>query len=699
MRKLVNIIFACICSAALFSCGKEPVMNMDGKLVLTINTLDESVDTKAFPDSEDAIFENQIDRIDYFIYANGNEATPALAGHLDTDAWHEKTFIVDLAGTEFDALFVTGNPIIYAVVNLPTTVSIPSTVSLDALKNTVVAADFVSTASQKTLVMSGEKEIVSSGTGATCNIEVKRVAAKVTFDIEADAWCYEDPEDATSDKWYSHPEAMIVNFHNLSSKAFVDGEIGSIPSSSFSYDENHPNRPFYYTYPLEWEYGSTDEPYLFITMPVTRGSFDSSERREAYYKIIFANTSFESNCWYKYGIRLKMVGSFEREVPVVPTPEDAVFFVYKWGGVHGYNGSATEGQITGFRYLEVEDNSPTKVYYMYNQNVLDIPFKSSDVCRIHSMTATSPIFTGVDDATKNRAADVSVSIVDDRIVVRHNLDNNLNSSKYDYSPIDISFVIQHNTGDAQDANYLETIRIKQYPAMYIEGDKNTGGNIVSDSGTSKSDDKGYVFVYNNQLSTSSTSNWCVVRSCLDGGNNNPYMYVINTSTMDASLGLVLADPRERKWTASSLNLPNSDYYGNKLVNYQSTIEDSTSQDLVSPSFRMASSYGKCNSAMSKEDARRRCAAYQEQGRPAGRWRLPTYGELKYVQVLSSKGVIPKLYSTDNYYWTANGAVKYTSNPVISSNSEAVVRCVYDEWYWNNTSTPTVDKTHFTWSQE
>lgn len=674
-------------------------MNMDGKLVLTINTLDESVDTKAFPDSDDAIFENQIDRIDYFIYANGNEAAPALAGHLDTDAWHEKTFIVDLAGTEFDALFVTGNPMIYAVVNLPVNVSIPATVSLEALKNTVVAADFVSAASQKTLVMSGEKEIVSSGTGATCNIEVKRVAAKVTFDIEADAWCYEDPEDATSDKWYSHPEAMIVNFHNLASKAYVDGEIGSIPGSSFSYDENHPNRPFYYTYPREWEYGSTDEPYLFITMPVTRGSFDSSERREAYYKIIFANTSFESNCWYKYGIRLKMVGSFEREVPVVPTPEDAVFFVYKWGGVHGYNGSATEGQITGFRYLEVEDNSPTKVYYMYNQNVLDIPFKSSDVCRIHSMTATSPIFTGVDDATKNRAADVSVSIVDDRIVVRHNLDNNLNSSKYDYSPIDISFVIQHNTGDAQDANYLETIRIKQYPAMYIEGDKNTGGNIVSDSGTTKSDDKGYVFVYNNQLSTSSTSNWCRVRSCLDGGNNNPYMYVINTSTMDASLGLVLADPRERKWTASSLSLPNSDYYGNKLVNYQSTIEDSTSQDLVSPSFRMASSYGKCSNNMTKVDARRRCAAYQEQGRPAGRWRLPTYGELKYVQVLSSKGVIPQLYSTDNYYWTANGAVKYTSNPVISSNSEAVVRCVYDEWYWNNTSTPTVDKTHFTWSQE
>lgn len=657
-------------------------MNMDGKLVLTINTLDESVDTKAFPDSDDAIFENQIDRIDYFIYANGNEAAPALAGHLDTDAWHEKTFIVDLAGTEFDALFVTGNPMIYAVVNLPVNVSIPATVSLEALKNTVVAADFVSAASQKTLVMSGEKEIVSSGTGATCNIEVKRVAAKVTFDIEADAWCYEDPEDATSDKWYSHPEAMIVNFHNLSSKAFVDGEIGSIPSSSFSYDENHPNRPFYYTYPREWEYGSTDEPYLFITMPVTRGSFDSSERREAYYKIIFANTSFESNCWYKYGIRLKMVGSFEREVPVVPTPEDAVFFVYKWGGVHGYNGSATEGQITGFRYLEVEDNSPTKVYYMYNQNVLDIPFKSSDNCVIINKTATSPNFNGT--TPFDRKGDMSVTITGTEIHISHTLNNDTSSGKgysstntsgYDYAPITLSFDIQHYTDDhATDIKYTEHINVIQYPAMYISADKN-----------SLPDDLGGVFVNG----ANSSAPYGGVHG-LAGDNKNNSMYVITTTVL--SNGSKLGDPRSRNSVnvgSTSKSLPHIDNSGNHtLTNYYPVKSDGTADDIVAPVFRIASSYGVTN-AISYENAMRRCATYQEDGYPAGRWRLPTQAEVKYINQLSTDGVFQALFTSSSTYWCANGRV---NNGVITNGtntSNYYARCVYDEWYWSNTAYPRI----------
>lgn len=658
-------------------------MNMDGKLVLTINTLDESVDTKAFPDSDDAIFENQIDRIDYFIYANGNEAAPALAGHLDTDAWHEKTFIVDLAGTEFDALFVTGNPMIYAVVNLPVNVSIPATVSLEALKNTVVAADFVSAASQKTLVMSGEKEIVSSGTGATCNIEVKRVAAKVTFDIEADAWCYEDPEDATSDKWYSHPEAMIVNFHNLASKAYVDGEMGSIPGSSFSYDENHPNRPFYYTYPREWEYGSTDEPYLFITMPVTRGSFDSSERREAYYKIIFANTSFESNCWYKYGIRLKMVGSFEREVPVVPTPEDAVFFVYKWGGVHGYNGSATEGQITGFRYLEVEDNSPTKVYYMYNQNVLDIPFKSSDNCVIINKTATSPNFKGT--TSFDRAEDMSVTITGTEIHISHTLNNDTSSGKgysatntsgYDYAPITLSFDIQHSTDDhATDLKYTEHINVIQYPAMYISADKNSLPSNL-----------GGVFVNGNN---SEYASYGGVHG-LTGGNKNNSMYVITTTVL--SNGSKLGDPRSRNSVnvgSTSKSLPHIDNSGNHtLTNYYPVKSDGTADDIVAPVFRIASSYG-VTDEISYENAMRRCATYQEDGYPAGRWRLPTKAEVKYINQLSTDGVFEALFSSSSTYWCANGRV---NNGVITNGTNTksyYARCVYDEWYWSNTKYPRI----------
>lgn len=701
MRKIVNIIFVALCSVALFSCTKESSLDGEGKISFTITT-DPLIETKAFPESDNALRENQINRIDYFIYKNGDYSQAALSGRLDTDAVHEKKFIVDVAGVDYNDLVSAGAPLLYAVVNLPENVRIPATASLEAVKNSVVVANFLRD-TQNGFLMSGEMALTLNAAGADCHIVVERVAAKVSFNITTDEFVYEDEADPTSTKWYSHPEAMKVEFMNLGSQAIVKGEVSSVSNTGvFSYPEET-LRNQYYTYPREWDYGMDDEPYVFITLPVTKGSFDG-ERRDCYYKAVFTNKSFESNHWYKYTLSLKMLGSFEREVPQVPTPEDAVFFVYQWGGKHGYDGNATEGQITGFRYLMVEENSPTKVYYMYNQNSIQIPFSTSHDCQIINVSAKSEYFidssgNGVHGVYKNRASQVSVSLVDGRIVVTHNLVNNMSASNYDYSPIDITFTIKHNTGDSQDDRYSQNITIRQYPAMYISADKNNGGNVVSDSGTTN-DDKGFVFVYGNQLSTVSDQ-WLKVRSCEDGGNHNPYMYVITTSTMDPSLNLVLADPRGTAVTGSSLGLTKVDAYGNTLGNYLPTITDDASKDYVSPSFRMASSYGKCSGNMNKSGAIKRCASYQEQGRPAGRWRLPTYGELRYVQILSSKKIIPQLYSTDNYYWTANGPVQYNSNPVISTSSSqtAVVRCVYDEWYWTNTATPTVDKTKFTWTTE
>ena len=46
--------------------------------------------------------------------------------------------------------------------------------------------------------------------------------------------------------------------------------------------------------------------------------------------------------------------------------------------------------------------------------------------------------------------------------------------------------------------------------------------------------------------------------------------------------------------------------------------------------------------MSYSDAEKRCAAYQEDGYPAGRWRVPTKAEVKYIIQLSGWGVIPVL---------------------------------------------------------
>ena len=87
--------------------------------------------------------------------------------------------------------------------------------------------------------------------------------------------------------------------------------------------------------------------------------------------------------------------------------------------------------------------------------------------------------------------------------------------------------------------------------------------------------------------------------------------------------------------------------------------------------------------MSYFNARRRCAAYQEDGYPAGRWRVPTTAEFKYIAKLSGEGKIPHLYSDGKLYWTSTEYCTYsTSGTIAESNStsgEAFVRCVYDEW--------------------
>ena len=90
----------------------------------------------------------------------------------------------------------------------------------------------------------------------------------------------------------------------------------------------------------------------------------------------------------------------------------------------------------------------------------------------------------------------------------------------------------------------------------------------------------------------------------------------------------------------------------------------------------------------------RCASYQENGYPAGRWRLPTTAEVLFIVDLQVKGAIQKLF-VNSWYFSATHEIQYTdgSNPQIqdinrnniinNSTNRCSVRCVYDEWYWGS----------------
>lgn len=96
--------------------------------------------------------------------------------------------------------------------------------------------------------------------------------------------------------------------------------------------------------------------------------------------------------------------------------------------------------------------------------------------------------------------------------------------------------------------------------------------------------------------------------------------------------------------------------------------------------------------LSRETARRRCAALQENGYPAGRWRLPTIGEMLFFRMLQKKNILPELFGKDGdeyrSHWTAQYMMKFGKDgsdvrlyEANDGQDHKWVRCVYDDWYW------------------
>ena len=80
----------------------------------------------------------------------------------------------------------------------------------------------------------------------------------------------------------------------------------------------------------------------------------------------------------------------------------------------------------------------------------------------------------------------------------------------------------------------------------------------------------------------------------------------------------------------------------------------------------------------------RCASLQENGFPAGRWRLPTEGEVRFISMLSAKEVFE--WQFGGTYWSDNGAVKVDKDKKTvtpTTTDKALLRCVYDSWYWGD----------------
>ena len=619
---------------------------------------------------------------------------------------------------------------VYAVANVDGVGEIPYAYpTVNQIKSVAVTAEFGPTLTedpyakaQASFVMSGEGTLARYDDSRTIfgdDIKLYRSASKATFYVSK-----VDNEDVEDKNWAPDTENMHVAFIGGFNKGYIDGLMPLDERASDSYKYSGKLRkltPYseggisqgwthempFWSYPCDWSSADGDTaPYFLLSVPWMHSNSEGTGYDRyftCYYAVPFnsIDKKLQRNAWYKVKLSVSILGSGDPDNPTVITPS---YMILPWGN----EDVKTNADLLRYRYLMVDQNE----YVMNNVSTLSVPFYTSHPVKVVSSSLTytrlkpNSGYQPVEASVSSSSYTLKTNEDNTAIVFTHNLVNDY-SQDYDVSPYTLTFTIQHT----DNASFYETITVVQNPALYVQAELNSDCNTSHiDDGCSGSaggrrpswtnyDNHGYVFVnayYEN------SSSWYGVSH--DGGNKDPYRYLVTVSALPSNTPFTIGDPRSETVSNPSFSswgsggrksAPSIDGTGNRYLSYYyPTLKTASQANMIAPAFRIASSYG-VTSSISFDDAVKRCATYQEDGYPAGRWRVPTQAEIWYMVKLASDGKIPILLSTDAYYWGGDEraympSVNYDSPETTTFDS--YVRCVYDEWYWNDKC----DKSTFTW---
>ena len=363
--------------------------------------------------------------------------------------------------------------------------------------------------------------------------------------------------------------------------------------------------------------------------------------------------------------------------------------------------TATNTTATTYSAFSDSIGTPMKMYSDWIDNNVDQGTNTRSLYFRHELyqwnaySGNNPInYTGY-SSTANANATLST-------ITRYALPAN-STEAYSRYRMTITIVHKDKLNEPDEDQFSEKIVIWQYPPMYIEADPNV--YILSNNQPLGTAAYGNVYINGTTRTAASSTNDSMTPSGLTGGNRNPNMYVISITQLSDDRYQV-GDPRSTSvdnlnYTWSSA--PALGETGNRTLQYYYPADGSNSTKfIIAPKLRIASSYG-VSGTMNQQTAQRRCAGYQELNCPAGRWRLPTFGELEYIINLSNNGRIPVLFTPTSRYWTAQGSVSGQVNnsgqltdPTTSTNTH--VRCVYDEWYWGDSKVQTNGTVSWTYNQ-
>lgn len=451
----------------------------------------------------------------------------------------------------------------------------------------------------------------------------------------------------------------------------------------------------FYSYPNPLNTADRKDSYLILCVPWNMKTDAGTEPINYYYRVPITGSEdtpalLERNKYYKVNVNVSVLGSMN---PREAVTLKADFIIYDWFDMD------ISADMNNYKYLVLEEYTSV----MNNTNELRMSYVSSSALTMGKTQITKVTYPNynakTDDASHTdtvtldtpeeiQSEGFSLTWNDDELIFTHPV------TTEDYVPYTITVKVWNE--QELDATW----EITQYPAIYIVGDYNPNGASnrfvygVS-SGNVYDDDKEWNEWNGNTLGG-------VNNPLVSATNKNLNQYTIYITSFDiAGSNYAIGDPRSS--TVDNLDFLNKEINGETLSYYYPTRKDGV-QNVIAPAFKIASSWGVVDAnSLTYETAKRRCASYQENGYPAGRWRVPTEAEIQYIVSLSDRGVIPVLFGGD-YYASSGRYYDNESSPAgfhDDSRGGHVVRCVYDVWYWGNKkmSEKGGSDTQFVWGDE
>lgn len=679
-RRILYPIYMLALLLALGSCQDE---DWKGGQVTDTDCLTLSVSTMAASRAEvageDRFNENTITRADVYFFssdAEQNESQTCLYAHLSVPV-SNNTLQVQL---DKDIITDGSTYYIYVVANYDLLNGTSATSkTLADLKGTVLTTNWKdgysgNTGPEPSLVMDGATRVTISPEGTSGHVYLKRAMAKVMLfpTAEDKITVGEGDELVTYRPLLDRMRVTMVygvNKTNLAGTYQVQANSDYITRMLRDYRQISGENDYeqvapFYSYPNPEETTDRKDTYLILCVPWYVDGGAIGQAVNYYYRVPITGDDspalMERNKYYEVHTRIGVLGSLN--------PHDAVtvssnFIIHDWFTMN------IDAAMNNYRYLVLDEYTSV----MNNVDELSMPYISSspiDWEQTEIVSVSYPDYSQVQFSTETldtereiSNAGFSLSENNGNLIVSHTLASD------DYVPYTITVKVW-NTDDVE----ADLWTITQYPAIYIEGKRAEGnlyvaGETSDDTNPWNNQDNWYDEVYYDSYYLGSVQNPESVDG--SGTNRNPNNYTMNITSFDVGDDYAIGDPR----TLEANNLGMSD-----LTDYRPSRTDDDTRRVIAPAFKIASSRGK-TLEVTFENAQRRCAAYQEDGYGAGRWRIPTEAEIEFIINLSANGEIPTLF--DGQYWSASGRYYSSSSQSFNDNNgdSHAVRCVYDIWYW------------------